>query len=93
MEKTKLVPYTLYIHKEHLEKLKKLSEDRKASSMIRDSISMLLDGDTSYLSGYNRALKDITKVINKSKEISVISIGKKTLPALLIERVQELERK
>jgi hypothetical protein len=93
MEKTKLVPYTLYIHQEHLEKLKKLSEDRKASSMIRDSISMLLDGDTSYLSGYNRALKDMAKVINKSKEIEFLSVGKKTLSALLVERVNELEKK
>jgi hypothetical protein len=44
MTQKRLVPYNLYLHEEHVDKLKKLAKKRQASSMIRDAISMMLDG-------------------------------------------------
>lgn len=91
MEK-KLIPYNLYLHAEHVDMLKKMAEDRKASSLIREAISMRLDGNSEYLSGYNRALKDAIDIIHKCKEIQYISIRNKSLSEVLEGRIHKLEK-
>jgi hypothetical protein len=92
MEK-KLVPYNLYLHAEHVDKLKKMAGDRKVSGLVREAVSTLLDGKTEYAAGYNRALKDAAKVINNCKEIEVIAIRGKYLADVLIDEVSALEMK
>ena len=77
---------------EHVEMLKKLAEERKASSLIREAISMRLDGNSEYLSGYTRALKDAIEIINKCKEIQYISIRNKSLSEVLESRIHKLEK-
>lgn len=90
MEK-KLVPYNLYLHTEHVDKLKKMAGDRKVSGLVREAVSTLLDGKTEYAAGYNRALKDAAKVINNCKEIEVIAIRGKYLADVLIDEISTLE--
>ena len=92
MEK-KLVPYNLYLHAEHVDKLKKMAGDRKVSSLVREAVSTLLDGKTEYSAGYNRALKDVAKVVNNCKEIEVIAIRGKYLADVLIDEINLLEMK
>jgi hypothetical protein len=92
MEK-KLVPYNLYLHAEHVDKLKKMAGDRKVSGLVREAVSTLLDGKTEYAAGYNRALKDAAKVINNCREIEVIAIRGKCLADVLIDEVSALEMK
>lgn len=90
MEK-KLIPYNLYLYSEHVEKLKKLAGKRKASSLVRDAVSMMLDGKDQYSAGYNRALKDVAELINQCKEIEVIAIRGKYLSDVLIDQIEALE--
>lgn len=90
MEK-KLIPYNLYLYSEHVEKLKKLAGQRKASSLVRDAVSMMLDGKDEYSAGYNRALKDVAEIINKCKDIEVIAIRGKYLADVLIDQIEALE--
>lgn len=90
---TRLVPYNLYLHEEHVKALKKLAKTRKASMVVRDAISMALDGKDQYHSGYNRALKDVVDVIDKCKEIEVIAIKGRYLQDVLAEQVMALEKK
>lgn len=92
MEK-KLIPYNLYLYSEHVDKLKKLAGQRKASSLIRDAVSMMLDGKDEYSAGYNRALKDIAELINQCKEIEFIAIRGKYLSDVLIDQIEALEKK
>ncbi len=92
METRKLVPYNLYLYADHVEKLKKMAGDRKVSSFVRDAVSTLLDGNTEYSAGYNRALKDVIDVINGCKEIDVIAIRGKYLADILIDEVQGMEK-
>jgi len=93
MTQKRLVPYNLYLHEEHVEKLKKLAEKRKASSMIRDAISMMLDGKDQYTAGYNRGLKDTIEVVDKCKEIEMIAIKGKYLADVLIDQIKTMEKK
>jgi hypothetical protein len=44
MKDKRLVPYNVYLHSEHVTKLKQLAKERKASSIVRDAISTVLDG-------------------------------------------------
>ena len=90
MEK-KLIPYNLYLYSEHVDKLKKLAGQRKASSLVRDAVSMMLDGKDEYSAGYNRALKDVAELINQCKEIEVIAIRGKYLADVLIDQIEALE--
>lgn len=92
MEK-KLVPYNVYLYLEHVEQLKKMAKTRKASTMIRDAVSMVLDGKDEYSAGYNRAIKDAIAVVDGCKEIEVIAIKGKYLQDLLAEKINALEMK
>jgi len=87
----KLIPYNLYLYSEHVEKLKKLAGKRKASSLVRDAVSMMLDGKDQYSAGYNRALKDVAELVNQCKEIEVIAIRGKYLSDVLIDQIEALE--
>ena len=91
MEK-KLVPYNLYLYSEHVDKLKKLAGKRKASSMVRDAVSMMLDGADEYSAGYNRALKDAVSVIDSCKEIEHIAVRGKYLSDILAEQINAMEK-
>lgn len=89
----RLVPYNVYLHAEHVDKLKKMAGERKASSVVRDAISMMMDGQDTYNSGYNRAVKDAVKIIDGCQEISMIAINGKYLADVLIDQLEGLEKK
>ena len=91
MEK-KLIPYNLYLYAEHVDKLKNLAGKRKASSMVRDAVSMMLDGKDEFSAGYNRALKDVIEVVNKCDEIEFIAIRGKYLADVLIDQIEGMEK-
>jgi len=91
MEK-KLIPYNLYLYSEHVDKLKKLAGQRKASSMVRDAVSMMLDGGDQYSAGYNRALKDAIGAIDSCKEIEHIAVRGKYLADILAEGINAMEK-
>ena len=93
MTEKKLVPYNLYLYTEHVDKLKKMAGQRKASSMVRDAVSMMLDGKDEYSAGYNRALKDAIEIIDSCKEIDVIAINGKYLADILANGINNLEKK
>jgi predicted transcriptional regulator len=90
MEK-KLVPYSIYLPVEYIEKLKVLAKERKASSMIRDAIALMLEGNNKHLSGYKKGLRDAIKVIKQNKECEIIAIKGKPLSAILADQINQLE--
>lgn len=92
MTDKKLVPYNLYLYTEHVDKLKKLAGQRKASSLVRDAVSMMLDGKDEYSAGYNRALKDCIAVIDSCKEIEHIAVRSKYLADILAESINAMEK-
>lgn len=92
MEK-KLVPYSIYLPAEYIEKLKKLAKERKASSLIRDSILMLIDEKSAFDAGYKKGIKDAIKVIDNNKECEIIHIKGKYLNDILIDQIMLLESK
>ena len=86
----KQVPYSVYLPVEYLDKIKELAKKRQASSTVRDAICMILDGNDSYKAGYNKAIKDASRVIKSCKEIEIVAIRGKYLDNLLIEQLEQL---
>ena len=89
----KLIPYSVYLPIELYKKLKKLAKERKAASLIRDAIAMMLDGNDAYTSGYNKACKDAAKIIYDCEEAQMIAIKGKDLGSILTEKIEALEIK
>lgn len=92
MTEKKLVPYNLYLYSEHVDKLKKMAGQRKASSMVRDAVSMMLDGKDEYFAGYNRGLKDCIALVDSCKEIEHIAVRGKYLADILAESINAMEK-
>jgi hypothetical protein len=86
----KLIPYSVYLPKEYHDKLREYAKKRKASSIIRDSICMILDGGDLYKSGYKKGLQDAVKKLDSCKEIGFINIKGKYLNDFLAEQIMEL---
>jgi len=91
METDKLIPYSVYLPSDLHKKLKALARDRKASELIRNAIQMIIDGNTAYNSGYNKALKDTIKVINNNESAITISVHGILIADNLISDLKTLE--
>lgn len=91
METNKLIPYSVYLPSDLHRKLKSLARDRKASELIRNAIQMIIDGNTAYNSGYNKALKDTIKVINTNEGAVSVAVHGITIADNLISDIKTLE--
>ena len=90
MEK-KLVPYSIYLPADYIEKLKVMAKERQASSRIRDAIGMMLDDDNDqFESGYRKGIKDAIAVIDKNKECEMIAVKGRILNDILIDQLKAL---
>jgi hypothetical protein len=93
MDTKKLIPYSVYIPENLYKKLKLLAKERKASVLIRDAISMALDGNDAFTSGYNKAVKDAAQIVYDCPEAQMIAIKGKDLGSILTQKIEALEIK
>lgn len=93
MEAKKLVPYSVYLPPEYYQKLRDAAKDRKASSLVRDAVLMMLDGQDLFKSGYNKAIQDAAKVVYDNPEAQMVAIKGKDLGSVLTEQIESLEMK
>ena len=92
MEAKKLIPYSVYLSPEHHKKLKAAAKKRKASSMIRDAIEMILADNDAYKAGYNKAITDAAKVVFDCPEAQMVAVKGKDIGAILSEQIKELSQ-
>jgi hypothetical protein len=74
-------------------KLKEAAKSRKASVLIRDAITMILDGNDAYTSGYNKAVKDAAQLVYDCPEAQYIAIKGRDLGSILTDQIESLEIK
>jgi hypothetical protein len=89
----KLIPYSVYLPKDYHDRIRELAKERRASSMIRDAICMILDGNDQYRAGYNQGLRDAIKYIRKIPEVKYIAYKGKYLDNIVVEQIEQLEIK
>jgi hypothetical protein len=69
-----------------------MAGQRKASSLVRDAVSMMLDGKDEYSAGYNRGLKDCIALVDSCKEIEHIAVRGKYLADILADGINAMEK-
>lgn len=91
MAAKKLIPYSVYLPEDYVLRLKEMAKQRKASSMIRDAIVMILDGNDAYKSGYAKGVKDAAQIVYECEEAQMVAVKGRDLGSLLTDRINELE--
>lgn len=86
-----LVPYSLYLYPEHVQKMRQLAKERKASAFIRDALIAALEKTDDYQTGYNKALRDACDVIKSTKEAKMVLVKGESLDRFLTKQLRDLE--
>lgn len=73
MEK-RLIPYSVHLPEEIYKKLKAAAEGRKASALVRDAITLIVEGDDTFNGGYNKAVKDVIATIQSDQWCKTIGV-------------------
>lgn len=89
----KMIPFSVYLPAEYHEKMKQAAQGRRASALVRDAITMIMDGNDAFKAGYNKAVRDAAKVVYECKEAQMVAVNKRDLGAILTETIEKLEMK
>ena len=82
MEK-RLIPYSVHLPEEIYKKLKAAAEGRKASALVRDAITLIVEGDDQFNGGYNKAVRDVIATIHNEQWCKTLGIGGQSLAEYL----------
>jgi len=91
--KLKKVPYSVYLPPELHSKLTAIAQTRKASELVRNAITMIIEGNDAYTSGYNKAIRDAAQLVYDCEEAQMVAIKGKDLGSILTGRIESLEMK
>lgn len=61
--KQRLIPYSVHLREDIYNKLKAAAKDRKATALVRDAITMIVEGDDAFNAGYNKGVRDAIEEI------------------------------
>ena len=76
MEKNRLlVPYSVHLREDIYTALKQAAKGRKASSMVRDAITMIIEGTGPFDSGYRKGIRDAIQAIENDPDINKIAFN------------------
>jgi superfamily II helicase len=90
MEPKRLIPYSVHLPEDVHKKLKEAAGNRKASALVRDAITLIVDGDDEFNGGYNKAVRDVISVINSDQWCRIIGINEQTLSGYLEEILSQM---
>ena len=90
METKRLVPYSVHLREDIYLKLKAIAKDRKAASLVRDAITMIVEGDDSFTGGYKKALRDTISVVQLDEWAGSIGIGGQSIADKLVTKIERL---
>jgi hypothetical protein len=89
MEK-RLVPYSVHLREDIYLKLKEFAKDRKATALVRDAITMIVEGDDAFNGGYNKAVRDIMAVIDQDQWCKAIGVDQVTIAEHLNKTLEQM---
>lgn len=89
MEK-KLIPYSVHLREDIYLKLKDFAKERKATALVRDAITMIVEGDDAFNGGYNKAVRDIMAVIEQDQWCKAIGVDQVTIAEHLNKTLEQM---
>jgi len=90
MEAKRLIPYSVHLREDIYLKLKEAAKGRKATSLVRDAITMMLEGDEAFSGGYNKAIRDMIGIIQEDHWSSVIGVQGTTIAEHLTKELDAM---
>lgn len=82
MEK-RLIPYSVHLPEDVYKKLKEAAGNRKASALVRDAITLIVEGDDEFNGGYNKAVRDVIKTLQEDQWCRALGIEGQPLAAYI----------
>ena len=79
MESKKLIPYSVHLPEDIYKKLKAAAGERKASALVRDAITLIIEGDDTFNGGYNKAIRDVIATLHEEDWCKTLGIGGQSL--------------
>jgi len=80
----------VYLDPEIHEALKEKARSRQASKMVRDAITMILEGSDQFTSGYRQALRDVADMIHKDDLDGSVSLNDRRISDHLIDQIESM---
>ena len=90
MEPSRMIPYSVHLPEEVHKKLKEAAGNRKASALVRDAITLIVEGDDEFNGGYNKGVRDCIRLIHGVELCKAISYYDDTLAKILSDDLEEL---
>jgi hypothetical protein len=90
METKRLIPYSVHLPEDVYSKLKEAAGNRKASALVRDAITLIVEGDDEFNGGYNKGVRDCVRMIQQNELCKAIGYYEDTLAKILSDDLEEL---
>lgn len=83
----RLIPYSVHLPEDIYKKLKAAAGERKASALVRDAITLIVEGDDSFNGGYNKAIRDVVSAFHDDTWCKSLGIEGQSLAYYLEEQI------
>jgi len=90
MEDNKLVPYSVHLERGIYDKLKIAAKNRKASALVRDAITMIIEGDDEFNGGYNKGIRDAISLIREDDLATGLAFNNQTVADVLSSQLEDM---
>lgn len=93
METKRLVPYSVHLREDIYKALKDAAKDRKATSMVRDAITMIIENTGPFESGYKKGIRDAIQAVEADEDIRKIAFGGRPISENLLSQLEMMYEK
>lgn len=88
----RLIPYSLYLPEHTYLQLKAKAKSRQASSMVRDAITMILEGNDQFTAGYRQGITDVLRVVDANRTLNAIAYDGLCMAEMISDEIKDLAR-
>ena len=89
METKRLIPYSVHLREDIYQQLKDAAKGRKASGIVRDAITMIIEGDDAFNAGFNKGLREAMKVVREDIWAKSLSVHGQLMADVLADQIAE----
>lgn len=90
METKRLIPYSVHLREDIYNALKTAAGQRKASGLVRDAITMIIEGDDEFTGGYNKGIRDAIKTVSTNHMVNGLIINGYNIQDALTKALEDL---
>lgn len=90
METKRLIPYSVHLREDVYNKLKAAAKERKATALVRDAITLIVEGDDAFNGGYNKAIRDVISTMQSDEWAKTVGINGQTFAEYIEEQIKPM---